>query len=160
MTPALAGKIQVEHLCGLRRRVYIYLSGEGNVMVDNANEATTAAELAQGSTFKFANERTEAMLRLQKELLEVYDQANRDWRPGLKRKQSMEWACHQARRNALGARRHAVISGVHVTTGEDGCGRRTTDVRRLRKHPAKDQPIVDKWMVRRKHKAERRATRH
>jgi hypothetical protein len=53
-------------------------------MVDNANEATTPAELVQGSTFKLANERTEAMLRLQKELLDVYDQASRDWLARLK----------------------------------------------------------------------------
>ena len=38
-------------------------------MVDNANAAMTAAEQAQSSTFKFGNERTEAMFRLHKELL-------------------------------------------------------------------------------------------
>jgi hypothetical protein len=117
-------------------------------MVDNANEATTAAELAQGSTFKFANERTEAMLRLQKELLEVYDQASRDWLARLKTEAEL-WSGLATK--LAGTRSVPDAMQVHVTTGEDGCGRRTTGVRRLRKHPAKDQPIADKWMVRRKH---------
>jgi hypothetical protein len=34
--------------------------------------------------FDLANERTEAMLRLQKELLDMYDQASRDWLAQLK----------------------------------------------------------------------------
>jgi len=34
--------------------------------------------------FELANERTEAMLRLQKELLDMYDQASRDWLAQLK----------------------------------------------------------------------------
>ena len=53
-------------------------------MVDKTNEAVTAVERAQNSAFKFGNERTEAMLRLQKELLEMYDQASRDWLTRLK----------------------------------------------------------------------------
>src|SRR5499427_537443 len=53
-------------------------------MVDKTNEAITAVERAQNSAFKFGNERTEAMLRLQKELLETYDQASRDWLTRLK----------------------------------------------------------------------------
>jgi hypothetical protein len=53
-------------------------------MDDKADEAITAAEKAQSSSFKFANERTEAMLRLQKELLDFYDQASRDWLGRLK----------------------------------------------------------------------------
>ena len=48
-------------------------------MVNDANEAVTTAEQAQNSTVELANEQTEAMLRLQKELLELYDQASRDW---------------------------------------------------------------------------------
>jgi hypothetical protein len=48
-------------------------------MVNDANEAVTTAEQGQNSTVELANERTEAMLRLQKELLELYDQASRDW---------------------------------------------------------------------------------
>ena len=48
-------------------------------MVNDANEAVTTAEQAQNSTVELANEGTEAMLRLQKELLELYDQASRDW---------------------------------------------------------------------------------
>jgi vacuolar-type H+-ATPase subunit E/Vma4 len=53
-------------------------------MVDNTNAAMTAAERAQSSAFKFGNERTEAMLRLQKELLDMCDQASRDWLTRLK----------------------------------------------------------------------------
>jgi len=53
-------------------------------MVDNANEATTSVERAQSSAFKFGNERTEAMHRLQKELLDMCDQASRDWLTRLK----------------------------------------------------------------------------
>ena len=53
-------------------------------MVDNANEATTAVERAQSWAFKFGNERTEAMLRLQKELLDTCERASRDWLNRLK----------------------------------------------------------------------------
>ena len=53
-------------------------------MVDNVNETMRAAEATQSSAFKFGNERTEAMLRLQRELLEMYDQASRDWLTRLK----------------------------------------------------------------------------
>ena len=53
-------------------------------MVDKTNEAMAAVERAQNSALKFGNERTEAMLRLQKELLEMYDQASRDWLTRLK----------------------------------------------------------------------------
>ena len=53
-------------------------------MVNDADEAVTTAEQAQNSTVELANERTEAMLRLQKELLELYDQASRDWLAQLK----------------------------------------------------------------------------
>ena len=53
-------------------------------MVNDANEAVTTAEQAQNSTVELANERTEAMLRLQKELLDMYDQASRDWLAQLK----------------------------------------------------------------------------
>ena len=53
-------------------------------MVNDADEAVTTAEQAQNSTVELANERAEAMLRLQKELLELYDQASRDWLAQLK----------------------------------------------------------------------------
>jgi vacuolar-type H+-ATPase subunit E/Vma4 len=53
-------------------------------MVDKVNEATTAVDRAQSSAFKFGNERAEAMLRLQKELLDMYNQASRDWLTRLK----------------------------------------------------------------------------
>ena len=53
-------------------------------MVNDANEAVTTAEQGQNSTVELANEGTEAMLRLQKELLELYDQAGRDWLAQLK----------------------------------------------------------------------------
>ena len=53
-------------------------------MVDKANEAITAVEHAQSSAFKSGNERAEAMLRLQKELLDMCEQASRDWLTRLK----------------------------------------------------------------------------
>jgi len=48
-------------------------------MDDKANETIRAAEATQSSAFKFGNERAEAMLRLQKELLDRCEQASRDW---------------------------------------------------------------------------------
>jgi hypothetical protein len=90
-------------------------------MVDDANEATTSVECAQSSTFKFGNERTEAIFRLQKELLDMCDQANRDWLIRLKSETEL-WsglAC-QARRDSLGPGRRQAISGVHIATGGDG----------------------------------------
>jgi hypothetical protein len=53
-------------------------------MVNDTNEAVTTAEQGQNSTVELANEGPEAMLRLQKELLELYDQASRDWLAQLK----------------------------------------------------------------------------
>jgi hypothetical protein len=53
-------------------------------MVNGTNEAVTTAEQGQNSTVELANEGPEAMLRLQKELLELYDQASRDWLAQLK----------------------------------------------------------------------------
>lgn len=48
-------------------------------MVDKLTESMATAESAQMSMFKFGKERTEAMLSLQKELLDAYDQASREW---------------------------------------------------------------------------------
>jgi vacuolar-type H+-ATPase subunit E/Vma4 len=53
-------------------------------MVDKVNEAITAVERAQNSAFKSGNERAEAMLRLQKELLDMCEQTSRDWLTRLK----------------------------------------------------------------------------
>jgi hypothetical protein len=53
-------------------------------MADSANTTMTAAEQAQSSTFELANEPAEVMLRVQKELLDIYDQASRDWLAQLK----------------------------------------------------------------------------
>jgi hypothetical protein len=53
-------------------------------MVDNVNETMRAADATQSSAFQFGNERTEAMLRLQKELLDRCEQASRDWLTRLK----------------------------------------------------------------------------
>jgi hypothetical protein len=53
-------------------------------MVDNANEAMRAAEATQSSLFKSANATTEGLLRLQKELLDRYEEASRDWATRLK----------------------------------------------------------------------------
>jgi hypothetical protein len=48
-------------------------------MVGNANEAMRAAEAAPSWIFNSANAGTEAMLRLQKEFLDRYEEASRDW---------------------------------------------------------------------------------
>ena len=48
-------------------------------MVDNANEAMRTAAATQSSIFKSANATTEVMLRLQKELLDGYEEASRNW---------------------------------------------------------------------------------
>ena len=48
-------------------------------MANTPNEAMAAAEQAQSSILKVGKERTEAMLGMQKELLETYDQASRAW---------------------------------------------------------------------------------
>jgi len=48
-------------------------------MASTPNEAMAAAESAQTSMFKMGKERTDAMLSMQKELLDTYDQASRAW---------------------------------------------------------------------------------
>jgi hypothetical protein len=87
-------------------------------MVDKVSEAMTAVERAQSSAFKFGNERTEAMLRLQKELLDMCNQARRDWLTRLKSETEL-WTglADQARRDTLDPGRHQVISGVHFCNG-------------------------------------------
>jgi hypothetical protein len=57
---------------------YQVLQG-GNAMDSKANEAMAAAESAQQSIFKLGKERTDAMLSMQKELLDAYNQASLDW---------------------------------------------------------------------------------
>jgi hypothetical protein len=61
------------------------------------------------------------MLRLQKELLDMCEQASRDWLTRLKSETEL-WtgACYQARRDTVGPGRHKVISGVHIATCGDG----------------------------------------
>jgi Phasin protein len=48
-------------------------------VVNTPNEAMAAAESMQSSIFKLGKDRTEAMLSMQKELLDAYDQASRAW---------------------------------------------------------------------------------
>jgi predicted phage tail protein len=48
-------------------------------MSSTPNEAMAAAESVQTSIFKLGKDRTEAMLKMQKELLDTYDQASRVW---------------------------------------------------------------------------------
>jgi hypothetical protein len=48
-------------------------------MVNTLTEAMATAESTAASMFKSGKERTEAMLGIQKELLDMYDQAGRDW---------------------------------------------------------------------------------
>ena len=90
-------------------------------MVDKASEAMTAVERAQSSAFKFGNERTEATLRLQKELLEMYDQASREWLTRLKSETEL-WTglATKLARDTLGPGRRQAISGVHIATCGDG----------------------------------------
>jgi hypothetical protein len=48
-------------------------------MANTLTEAMATAESTAASMFKSGKERTEAMLGLQKELLDMCDQASRDW---------------------------------------------------------------------------------
>jgi hypothetical protein len=48
-------------------------------MDSKRDEAMAAAKSAQQSIFKLGKERTDAMLSMQKELLDAYNQASRDW---------------------------------------------------------------------------------
>lgn len=48
-------------------------------MDSKLNETSAATEPTQISIFKFGKERAEALLSMQKELLDAYDQAGRDW---------------------------------------------------------------------------------
>jgi len=57
----------------------ISLSREVIPVDDKLTESMAAAESAQTSMFKFGKERTEATLGIQRELLDTYDQASRDW---------------------------------------------------------------------------------
>ena len=111
-------------------------------MVNDANEAVTTAEQGQNSTVELANERTEAMLRLQKELLELYDQASRDWLAQLKSEAEL-WSGLATKLAGTRSVPDAIKSyqRVDIATGGDGRGRRTTTVGRVRNHHAKDQPV-------------------
>ena len=87
-------------------------------MVDKASEAMTAVERAQSSAFKFGNERTEATLRLQKELLDMCNQASRDWLTRLKSETEL-WTGLRSFPNLnaeLCARSTAVIASFALST--------------------------------------------
>ena len=106
-------------------------------MVDNANAAMTAAEQAQSSTFKLANERTEAMLRLQKELLDMYDQASRDWLAQLKSEAELwsglatKLAETRSVPDAIRSYQEWISQRVEMAAA----------VGRVRNHHGKDQPV-------------------
>ena len=96
-----------------------------------ANEEMTAGERPQSSTFKLANEGTEAMLRVQKELLDMYDRASRNLLARLKpRSRAIDRACCRARHDTFRPRRHKNLSGVHIAPRGDDRGGRTTAVER------------------------------
>jgi len=65
-------------------------------VIDKLNESMAAAESAQMSIFKFGKERTEALLGIQKELLDAYDQASRDWLVRVKSESEL-WSALAAR---------------------------------------------------------------
>jgi hypothetical protein len=89
----LAGKPKVEHLLihfavvGInnKRCVVRSLRQCHGRQCERGNDIS---QIAQSSTFKFGNERTEAMFRLQKELVDRCDQASRDWLTGSSRKRN------------------------------------------------------------------------
>jgi hypothetical protein len=105
-----------------------------------ANEEMTAAERLQSSTFKSTNEGMEAMLRVQNELLDMYDRASRDWlaRSSAKAELWTGLACG-ARHETLRPGRYKILSGVHVATRGDGRAGCTMAVERVWNHYAKDQ---------------------
>ena len=90
-------------------------------MVDNANEAMRTAAATQSSIFKSANATTEAMLRLQKELLDGYEEASRNWLTRIKSETELRTGLTtKLAETPLGPGRRQAISGVHFATGGDG----------------------------------------
>ena len=127
-------------------------------MVNDANEAVTTAEQAQNSTVELANERTEAMLRLQKELLELYDQASRDWLAQLKSEAELwsglatKLAGTRSVPDAIKSYQEWISQRVEMAAADaqrlsDECG---TIMRKINRS--------DQWMLLRKHMALGRST--
>jgi hypothetical protein len=53
--------------------------GGGSDMVSKPNESTSSEKSGQTPFFELGKEQTEAMLGMQKELAQAYEQASRDW---------------------------------------------------------------------------------
>jgi len=127
-------------------------------MVNDANEAVTTAEQGQNSTVELANEGTEAMLRLQKELLELYDQASRDWLAQLKSEAELwsglatKLAGTRSVPDAIKSYQEWISQRVEMTAADaqrlsDECGTIMQKINRS-----------DQWMVLRKHMTLGRST--
>ena len=127
-------------------------------MVNDANEAVTTAEQAQNSTVELANEQTEAMLRLQKELLELYDQASRDWLAQLKSEAELwsglatKLAGTRSVPDAIKSYQEWISQRVEIAAADaqrlsDECGTIMQKINRS-----------DQWMVLRKHMTLGRST--
>src|SRR5215470_18565756 len=127
-------------------------------MVNDANEAVTTAEQAQNSTVELANERTEAMLRLQTDLLDLYDQASRDWLAQLKSEAELwsglatKLAGTRSVPDAIKSYQEWISQRVEMAAADaqrlsDECGTIMQKINR-----------ADQWMVLRKHMTLGRST--
>jgi hypothetical protein len=97
-------------------------------------------------------EQTEAMLSMQKELLDAYDQSSRAWLARVKTEVDL-WSDLAKKLSATQVRpgRRGGLSAMRSAANANGCGRRAATLRRLSKDHANDYAITVEWMAGREH---------
>jgi hypothetical protein len=128
------------------------LTGGKKIMASRDTTSSTDAQSGSVPFFNIGQERAEAAVALQKELLEAYEQASRAW---LARVQSevalVVRASHEADSHALGPGSPRSLHEMRIAADANDCGARTTRVQGLPTDYAKNHQVVDKWMAIWKH---------
>src|SRR4029453_9118124 len=101
---------------------------------------------------KLGKEQTEAVLGMQKELLEACEQASRAWLARVKSEVDLwsELATKLARTQSLPGSPGG-LSGMRRTADANGRGRLAATLRRLSKGHANDHAVTVQWTAARKH---------
>src|SRR5262249_46563606 len=106
------------------------------------------------ASMRFPNlgkEQTEAILSMQKELLDAYDQSSRAWLARVKTEVDLWSDLARSYRRLSPSRTSWGLSAMRSAANANGCGRRAATLRRLSKDHANDYAITVEWMAGREH---------
>ena len=101
--------------------------------------------------FEMGQERTEAMLTMQKELLGAYEEASRAWLARVKSEVELWTGLAKTDGDPFRSGRGGGLPGMCGAANENGRGRRTADGRGMPKVHDKDQPRAVQWVADRKY---------